>query len=522
MEDEHLLLIYRSPVRQWRRTAGWIADALAREEKVYCTHRPGDDVLARLTGGTAPESVDLARGTRELLEEALRSGRLELLDAAHRHDGTGGDHRALRDRLLELVERARADGHAGVAMTADEVAMHILAPDPAELVAHERDLARLAAGQRVRLLCRYQLDAGPPGLLTEVAGAHGGVDDLLWSAQRRGDRLLVCGEVDAADADRFAAVLAGAVREGVASVDLAGARYLSAAGIAALEEAARLRAGQGGTLELTGVPPLLRNALEAVGLTERVPALISAAPPDGSCLPAEELAEVTQLLLKAGSVAEVLQRIADAALLLVPGADVVSFTLREEDGTLHTPVQTSPAAGELDRVQYEIGEGPCLDAVLADGPAFVESTGLADEPRWPRFGPVAAGHGMNAVLTTALIPGPGPEVAAGALNLYSRGTGGWDAGSRDVALVLAGHASLALAGLRARDAADLAAADLRRAIDSRDVIGQAKGILMSRRGITAEEAFALLSRTSQNLNVKLADLARVLAERPGEVDLPDG
>jgi AmiR/NasT family two-component response regulator len=67
---------------------------------------------------------------------------------------------------------------------------------------------------------------------------------------------------------------------------------------------------------------------------------------------------------------------------------------------------------------------------------------------------------------------------------------------------------------------DAVAENLRRAIDSRDVIGQAKGILMQRRGIGADEAFVLLRRTSQQLNVKLAELARTLATRHTELDLP--
>ncbi|MDT7798847.1 MAG: hypothetical protein QOI78_2280, partial [Actinomycetota bacterium] len=67
---------------------------------------------------------------------------------------------------------------------------------------------------------------------------------------------------------------------------------------------------------------------------------------------------------------------------------------------------------------------------------------------------------------------------------------------------------------------ELEATHLRKAVESRDVIGQAKGILMQRRGITADEAFDVLRRASQELNVKLADLARTLADRHTELDLP--
>jgi AmiR/NasT family two-component response regulator len=66
----------------------------------------------------------------------------------------------------------------------------------------------------------------------------------------------------------------------------------------------------------------------------------------------------------------------------------------------------------------------------------------------------------------------------------------------------------------------LQATHLQKAIESRDVIGQAKGIIMARRGVSADEAFDLLRRTSQDLNVKLADLARTLSARHEEIDLP--
>ena len=85
-------------------------------------------------------------------------------------------------------------------------------------------------------------------------------------------------------------------------------------------------------------------------------------------------------------------------------------------------------------------------------------------------------------------------------------------------LLLATHASLALAHARTAELAGLRQAQLHRAIDTHDIIGQAKGILMNRQGITAEEAFDLLSEASQHLNVGLLDLATDLATRHNELD----
>jgi AmiR/NasT family two-component response regulator len=84
-------------------------------------------------------------------------------------------------------------------------------------------------------------------------------------------------------------------------------------------------------------------------------------------------------------------------------------------------------------------------------------------------------------------------------------------------VILAAHASTALAGTVAATAAELETAQLRQALQSRDVIGQAKGILMERRGISADEAFDVLRRASQSLNIKLTTVAQTLVDRRAEI-----
>jgi hypothetical protein len=236
---------------------------------------------------------------------------------------------------------------------------------------------------------------------------------------------------------------------------------------------------------------------------------------------AAQFACLTSSLLRATTVGEVLDQVVRAALQVVPGADLVSVTLRSSAGEFHTPAETDPGATELDRLQYETGEGPCVHAALPDGPAQIRSDDLANEPAWPRFGPAAAARGVHAVLAVALLPNARPPRFSGALNIYSRRPGALDAVAGEAALLLATHASLALADTTAVTQAKLVAVQLRAAIDSRDVIGQAKGILMERRGISADEAFDQLRRVSQELNVKLTDLAAILADKHAELDLPD-
>jgi GAF domain-containing protein len=234
---------------------------------------------------------------------------------------------------------------------------------------------------------------------------------------------------------------------------------------------------------------------------------------------ASQFVRLAHSLLDATTVAAVLDKVVEAARGIVPGADLVSITLRGPDGTFHTPVETEPVAADLDQVQYTSGEGPCVDAARLSGPGHALSADLATEPDWPTFGPVAASHGFHAVLATTL-PAQPPHLS-GALNIYSHRRHAFDDHARDLALLLAIHASLALATTHALTTADLRLAQLHKAIDTRDMIGQAKGILMQRRGCTAEEAFDLLRRTSQDLNIKLADLAHLLATRHTEVDLPN-
>lgn len=233
-----------------------------------------------------------------------------------------------------------------------------------------------------------------------------------------------------------------------------------------------------------------------------------------------QFAQLTHALLNATTIAAVLDKVVEATSHIVPGADLVSITLRGPDGTFHTPIETAPVAVDLDQVQYTTGEGPCVHAAQLSGPGHALSDDLATEPVWPTFGPAAASRGFHAALATTLLTAQPPHLS-GALNVYSHRRHAFDDHARDLALLLATHASLALATAHALTTAELRNAHLHKAIDTRDVIGQAKGILMQRRGCTADEAFDLLRRTSSDLNIKLVHLAQILATRHTELDLPD-
>jgi hypothetical protein len=234
----------------------------------------------------------------------------------------------------------------------------------------------------------------------------------------------------------------------------------------------------------------------------------------------QQFATLTYSLLDATTVEEVLQQVVSAAAGLVPEADMVSVTLRGPDGRYHTPVATDAAASALDQTQSALGEGPCLEAAEPAGPAMAFCRDLAAELRWPRFAAAARRAGAGTVMATALVPSPVPPQHSGSLNLYARSPHTLDDVDPDLVLLLATHASLAVAGVDAVTRADLEITQLHTAISSRDVLGQAKGILMARRGIGADAAFDILRRTSQKLNIKLVALAEALASRHTELDVP--
>lgn len=241
-----------------------------------------------------------------------------------------------------------------------------------------------------------------------------------------------------------------------------------------------------------------------------------------SGVPLEPLAgpllNFTESLMNTGNVHGVLAQVVRAVDGVIPEADVVSITLRGPDGHLHTPLETAGIAHELDQLQYELREGPCWDVADQNRPPVAISDDLRTEPRWPRFGPAAAARGAAAVISKALIPPSSTSRMLGALTVYSHVPHGLDTVNRDMLLLLATHASMAIAATDAVTRAELEKVQLRNAIDSRDTIGQAKGIIMARRGVTADEAFEILRRTSQELNIKLVEVAETLTTRHTEID----
>lgn len=194
-----------------------------------------------------------------------------------------------------------------------------------------------------------------------------------------------------------------------------------------------------------------------------------------------------------------LDQILHMATRLVPGAEDAGIALAV-DGQLHTVAAAGDAALAADDMQRALGHGPTHDVLTEQRTLRIAD--VSSDPRWTEFGPLAAELGVRAVLACPL---PMPRKGLGVLSVYSSIPAAFDPAAELVLPVFAARAAIAIAY------ADTVT-NLRRAIESRQVIGQAVGILMERHRISAKQAFDTLVSTSQRSHIKLRELATRISE----------
>lgn len=175
-------------------------------------------------------------------------------------------------------------------------------------------------------------------------------------------------------------------------------------------------------------------------------------------------------------------------------------------GTVETAASTDSLVEELDNIQISCGEGPGLEE--QPGPQTVRVADTRYERRWPEWAARMEKHGIRSVLAARMSTG---TTDVGTLNLFHSEPDAFDADDEAVASILARHAAVALVSARRAE-------NLWLAIDARKLVGQAQGILMERFDLSADQAFAVLLRYSQNKNLKLRDVAQLLVARRS---LPD-
>ncbi|MGY1725226.1 GAF and ANTAR domain-containing protein [Blastococcus sp. SYSU DS0533] len=201
-----------------------------------------------------------------------------------------------------------------------------------------------------------------------------------------------------------------------------------------------------------------------------------------------------------GDVEATLQAITTSAVTVVPNAEECSISYVISRKKVEPRASTSELPRQIDALQGRIGQGPCLDAVWEQEVVRVDDVGSDD--RWPEFAREASGLGAGSMMCFQLFVA-GDRL--GALNLYSRTPGAFDDECQEIGQMFASHAAVALAGAEQEE-------NLRTGLTNRDVIGQAKGILMERHKLTADQAFGVLARVSQEMNRKLVDIARELTD----------
>jgi transcriptional regulator with GAF, ATPase, and Fis domain len=203
---------------------------------------------------------------------------------------------------------------------------------------------------------------------------------------------------------------------------------------------------------------------------------------------------------------DVEETLKDVAGLAVEGvgASMAGLTIRDDRGHPTTVVHTERTVLALDQAQYDSDRGPCLDAARTHD--VLEMPDARDESRWPEFAAAALEHGIISSLSVPVV------VAAdglGALNFYDSNPGFFDAERRRLALLFAGQCAVTSQFWSASSEAT----NLARAMESRSVIEQAKGVIMATTGCDADGAFVLLREQSQQENRKLRDIASEIISR---------
>jgi GAF domain-containing protein len=223
--------------------------------------------------------------------------------------------------------------------------------------------------------------------------------------------------------------------------------------------------------------------------------------------PTEAFAALGRIKLSDTDLRGVLKTISELAQRAIPGAEEVSVTLVRGDGA-YTAAFTGDIALTLDEWQYDQGRGPCLDAAQASAVVSVPDTGTDD--RWTDWGTRARAAGVQSSLSIGL---PIQEAVVGALNIYGTKPDAFDDDAITLAETFAGYAAVAMANANLYDTTASLAHHMQAAMESRAVIEQAKGIVMADRRCTAEEAFRILVKVSQDSNRKLRDVATALVEQ---------
>ena len=209
-----------------------------------------------------------------------------------------------------------------------------------------------------------------------------------------------------------------------------------------------------------------------------------------------ELAAAAREMQDDDSSRQAMERAVVVATEILPGCDAAGVCVVYRGDRIDSHATSNDALRQVDALQHELDEGPCLDALQQQ--ETVHSSDLSTDERWPKWGPEVAGRlGLFSIVSYRLFS-TGENL--GALNLYGKSRSAFSDDDIHDGIALAAHVGVALAGAQEVE-------NLERALGGRTVIGQATGILMERFDLAPDRAFSVLSRLSQHKNVKLRQLA---------------
>jgi GAF domain-containing protein len=299
----------------------------------------------------------------------------------------------------------------------------------------------------------------------------------------------------------FATVLDAVVDAGCRRlvVDFGGVTLAGDAAVRVLVRVSLRLAEQAGLLTLRSAPEHIRETLDANGVRDLVADMASGDEPGEL-----DLAARGSQLRPRSSTATVdaaLRLVTALAQTTVKNADGVSVTL-ERHGRVLTVAASDDAVKEMDRHQYDTGEGPCLAAKSEGRWFYVES--LAEETRWPNFVPLALEQGIRSILSSPLMTERRPQ---GALNIYSSTERAFGTREQELAALFAEQASEILTTADPDETDEQVNQRVVRALASRQVIHQAQGVIMERDRLTAEAAIVALYRGARAAGVKVVDFA---------------
>lgn len=225
----------------------------------------------------------------------------------------------------------------------------------------------------------------------------------------------------------------------------------------------------------------------------------------GATDPMEAFAELGRITLDDTPMSAVLTRIAELAQATIPGVSHASVTVID-DGRASSVAFTGDLAIVLDERQYTDGFGPCTDAATSGATVAILDTRV--DVSYPDFSRAAHRAGVTHTLSVGM---PTPQRIVGGLNLYSTTNQPFTAEDETLAQTFASYAAVAVANAALYNTTAQLAGQMKSAMDSRAVIEQAKGRIMERTGVLAEEAFKMMTTKSQHENRKLRDIAADVA-----------